>query len=102
MVAARDKDNTRARDRERYQKDKSKRHALIRRYMDRYPEKVAARTAVANALRDGRLTKAPCEKCGAEPAHAHHDNYAFPLDVRWLCQQHHTEVHLPDLVRKFE
>lgn len=55
-----------------------------------------ARDAVANAIRDGRLTKGPCEKAGPGcdgKVHAHHTDYAKPLDVRWLCEAHHREEH---------
>ena len=56
------------------------------------PEVYAAHNAVSNAIRDGRLKKQPCEKCGAD-AHAHHEDYSKPLDVVWLCHTHHMERH---------
>lgn len=36
-----------------------------RAYQKRFPKKVAARNAVAYALRTGRLTRKPCEVCGS-------------------------------------
>lgn len=63
-----------------------------KRYVERYPAKKAATTAVKNAIRDGRLIRQPCECCGAW-AQAHHDDYSKPLDVRWLCPKHHAEWH---------
>lgn len=45
------------------------------------------------AVNNGTLVKQPCEQCGNTVVHAHHDDYDKPLDVRWLCQQHHVEVH---------
>jgi ribosomal protein S27AE len=56
-------------------------------------EKRAARIAAGGAIATGRLVKQPCEKCGAERVHAHHDDYSKPLDVRWLCPKHHAEEH---------
>lgn len=93
MVAARDPAKTRASDKARYQRDKPKRYALTKSYMDRYPEKRRAHSAVSNAIRDGRMKREPCEVCGDKKSHAHHDDYSKPLDVRWLCQKHHTEHH---------
>ena len=52
-----------------------------------------ARNAVNNAVRDGRLIKEPCEICGTTETHGHHDDYSKPLEVRWLCSRHHTDVH---------
>jgi hypothetical protein len=63
-----------------------------RRFIERNPAKRAAHVLVGNALRDGRLTRQPCECCGAW-AQAHHDDYGKPLDVRWLCPKHHAEWH---------
>lgn len=39
------------------------------------------------------LKKQPCQVCGAESSHAHHDDYSRPLDVNWLCPQHHALAH---------
>ena len=65
----------------------------MRAYRKRWPERYKARTALANALREGKLRKEPCEECGAEQVHAHHDDYTKPLDVRWLCVICHTKWH---------
>jgi hypothetical protein len=51
-----------------------------------------AHKEVHAALKNGLLVKQPCEVCGA-PAHAHHDDYSKPLDVRWLCRTHHMGLH---------
>jgi hypothetical protein len=60
------------------------------------PEKRRPRDVVYRALKDGRLTKGPCERgpdgCSGK-IHAHHDDYSKPLEVRWLCQKHHGEEH---------
>lgn len=56
-------------------------------------QKYHAHYAVAAAVKDGRLTRLPCEVCGAQPAEAHHDDYLKPLDVRWLCSAHHHGFH---------
>lgn len=59
----------------------------------RNPIKRAARVAAGNALARGHLVRQPCEVCGEVKAHAHHDDYSKPLDVRWLCTTHHAEWH---------
>lgn len=63
-----------------------------RGYIERNPVKRAAVNMVNNAIRDGRLIRQTCEVCG-ERAQAHHDDYTKPLDVRWLCPNHHAEWH---------
>lgn len=50
---------------------------------------------VRSAIKSGRLKRKPCEECGAAEAHAHHDDYSKPLDVRWLCRKHHARAHPP-------
>ena len=57
------------------------------------PQARAAHIAVANALRDGRLTKKTCHVCRAKKVHAHHDDYGKPLEVTWLCALHHSRLH---------
>lgn len=55
--------------------------------------KIAARYAVSAALRRGDIRKQPCEICGSEHSEAHHEDYAKPLTVKWLCRQHHVAQH---------
>lgn len=52
-----------------------------------------ARWRARRAIKSGRLKPLPCEICGANEVHAHHDDYSRPLDVRWLCPTHHREHH---------
>lgn len=62
----------------------------------RNPIKRMASTIVGNAVRDGKLTKPDtCEDCGSTPTrlHGHHDDYAYPLVVRWLCPGCHNKWH---------
>lgn len=63
------------------------------RYAALYPEKIIARNAINNAIAHGHRVPQPCEQCGKEKAQAHHDDYTKPLEVRWLCTQHHAEHH---------
>ncbi len=61
----------------------------------------AAHSAVRRALVAGTLIRpATCERCDEVPTghwpilHAHHDNYARPLQVRWLCRSCHKSGHV--------
>ena len=70
---------------------KTKRKAY---YAKRDPVKTRANTALNRAVRQGRITKKPCEVCGTTTGiEGHHEDYSKPLDVRWLCRKHHKEAH---------
>jgi hypothetical protein len=57
------------------------------------PDGYRAQTIVGNALRDGKISKLPCEVCGTtNNLHAHHEDYSKPLDVNWLCALHHHRL----------
>jgi len=58
----------------------------------RYSDKRYARNVVAHALRVGLIDRQPCFICG-EKAQAHHPDYSRPLDVTWLCPEHHKAAH---------
>jgi hypothetical protein len=61
-----------------------------------YPERDKARTALNNAVRDGRVQKPSlCERCllPHTQLHGHHSNYSQPLNVAWLCPVCHGAVH---------
>lgn len=45
--------------------------------------------AVNHALYHGTLIRQKCEKCGSRKSEAHHEDYAKPLEVKWLCRYHH-------------
>jgi hypothetical protein len=82
-------------DRERSKEPKRKAHLTrnFKKMVERYPEKRIARSAVSNAIRDGRLFKQPCQVCSSSKSEAHHLDYSKPLEVIWLCKLHHEEAH---------
>lgn len=87
-------------DRNRYYKTKhltaETRAAYHRKFELEHPIRYRANTAVNNAIKDGKLCKpANCSNCGRGDCviHGHHDDYAKPLDVRWLCAQCHQQWH---------
>lgn len=91
----RNRDQVRATDLAYYERNRERVCARKRQERRDHPDKAAARSDVSNALKDGRLERQPCEECGTtEQVQAHHEDYSKPLDVRWLCKTHHTEVHL--------
>jgi len=66
-------------------------HNRIWREQDRRRSK--AHSAVARAIRSGKLVRCPCVFCGEQKSIAHHENYDYPLDVVWLCQPCHMKKH---------
>ncbi len=80
-------------ERERCQRPERKAKALHyqQKRRHKYPHKDAARRAVNDAIRYGRLQKKPCQFCGNQKSQAHHDDYSKPLDVIWACFKCHRE-----------
>ena len=66
-----------------------------RAWVERNPQKRAAQVAVANAMRNGELSRQTrCSRCTTVgPTEAHHPDYSQPLHVLWLCDRCHKEVH---------
>jgi hypothetical protein len=54
---------------------------------------IRAHRAVTTALASLKLARGSCEECGSWRTQAHHHDYAKPLDVRWLCDPHHQQLH---------
>jgi len=79
-------------ERKRFRDPKRKAKVLEyqRRRRARNPEKYKARTAISEAIRQGRLSPQPCRVCNNK-AQAHHHDYSKPLEVDWLCFRHHRE-----------
>lgn len=67
--------------------------AATKKWEQGNPEKVRAHQHANNATRRGHIEPQPCEVCGAERAEKHHDDYSKPLEIRWLCRQHHVDHH---------
>ncbi len=59
----------------------------------RYPDRDKARSAVAQEIKMGRISRQSCEVCGEDNAQAHHHDYSKPLDVQWLCRICHLKEH---------
>lgn len=55
------------------------------------------------AKRDGLLIKPErCERCGDRVLiEGHHDDYAKPLEVRWVCQRCHQRIHRHEIPERF-
>lgn len=82
--------------RKAYSKTEAGKRAAIKaknKYIEKNAIKRGAHVITGNAIRDGKIDKKPCEVCGSTKVHAHHDDYAKPLEVRWLCPKHHMEWH---------
>lgn len=74
--------------------EKHRRAALTRYHAKPHVrEKHVVYTAVARAIRRGKLARQKCDVCGARPTEAHHDDYSKPLEIRWLCVACHAEHH---------
>ena len=57
------------------------------------PEKYKAQRMVEHKVESGIIKRLPCEVCGDIKSQAHHPDYLKPLDVIWLCQIHHKQLH---------
>jgi hypothetical protein len=106
------KECLKARDAERYQREKTVRSARQKEYIKTPDGKAAhakavekwksenkvrraAQVILGNAVRDGRVTPWPVcamPECCSKPE-AHHPDYDRPLDVVWLCPAHHKQAH---------
>lgn len=66
------------------------------KWNERNAVKRGASAIVNNAIKRGEIIKPDsCECCGESNlrVEGHHDDYAKPLDVRWLCCSCHTQWH---------
>lgn len=70
----------------------------IREHYDEVREKRLKRTRahseVNKAIAEGRLQRKPCKICGELETEGHHTDYDKPLNVVWLCREHHTKAHM--------
>lgn len=74
-------------------------NAKARRYYRETPERrrrASVRGSANAAMQCGNLERQSCEVCGGL-AEMHHEDYSKPLEVRWLCKDHHQLVTNGDL-----
>jgi hypothetical protein len=66
-----------------------------KRYRDENPVKYHAHSLINNLVRTRKIIKpSSCESCGSSTGvEGHHDDYAKPLEVRWLCSVCHKKWH---------
>lgn len=65
-----------------------------RRARPEYIQKNASRAITRKAIRKGELKRQPCEACDRLDTEAHHEDYARPLEIVWLCSKCHADRHV--------
>ena len=72
---------------------KVRRASQARQYYRQDPGKPITRAKTRRLIGAGKLKPQSCERCGNRKTQAHHDNYADPVNVRWLCRSCHRAEH---------
>ena len=74
--------------------DKTRAHK-IRAHVKKNPVRRRAHHAVERAIKSGDIVALEnCSECGTKARlDGHHDDYAKPLNVRWLCRGCHQRWH---------
>jgi hypothetical protein len=77
---------------------KAKRKISHQRYIEKYPEKRAARVKLNDYKRTyAYLRGKKCTICGSEKSiQAHHPDYNHPLQVVFLCHDCHVKLHIEE------
>lgn len=65
----------------------------LRRWRSENELKQWAQNLVKRAVNQGRLRQRACLMCESVETVAHHPDYLRPLEVVWLCERHHKQVH---------
>ena len=73
--------------------DTKSKYQKQQRWRERNPLKVWVHFCLKSAIRRGLIEQKPCEVCGEQNTDRHHENYALPMQVRWLCHKHHKADH---------
>jgi hypothetical protein len=68
--------------------------------IDRNTDAKVARRLLNAAVQSGKVIRLPCEACGNQRSHGHHEDYTKPLDVRWLCATCHRREHSDERLAK--
>ena len=68
---------------------------MVKKYREENPLAGPAHNKVTRAVRSGKLIKPDsCSICGKiGMVHGHHRDYSKPLEVTWVCQACHKQIH---------
>jgi len=80
----------------KYNKEYRKLNGYIceKRWETRNPLKVKAQRTTQRMLHFHKIIPLPCSVCGCSRVHGHHEDYAKPKEVIWLCPLHHKQRHI--------
>lgn len=98
-IATRDEDKHRRSNKEYMRRQRKNESDKVRAYWRTRKEtdhqKLKARSLLNSAIRSGKIQRLSCcEKCGeVGPVYGHHNDYAKPLVVEWLCADCHGKRH---------
>lgn len=70
---------------------------IYKAYIER-EDKYVAQYMVTSAIKYSQLVPQSCEVCGDKKSEGHHHKgykQEYWLDVKWLCEKHHKEIHNP-------
>lgn len=74
-------------------KNPEKRLRYQRNTIEKHRDRFRARCRFIMAVKKGKIKRGDCVICNAPNAQGHHEDYAKPFDVIWLCRKHHQELH---------
>ncbi|MGX5846933.1 hypothetical protein ACWGTO_07625 [Mesorhizobium sp. PL10] len=63
------------------------------KWREQHPKKVWAQQCLRSAVRRGLVIQEACKVCGSPDSEGHHADYGRPMDVDWLCRNHHKAEH---------
>lgn len=82
-------------DQQRYKTHNKTENKRRMRWRAKNPHKTRAHQVLNYAVKRGIIKRKPCEVCGKkEKIHGHHNDYSKPLEVNWLCAEHHAQKRL--------
>ncbi len=92
------KEQKRCREKAKKYKYSHQHNKVTKRYSISNPEKCKARRIANNAIKNKKLTRKSCEflNCNITKTESHHSDYSKPLDVNWLCTNHHNLLHVKE------
>jgi|ERR1035437_796284 hypothetical protein len=63
----------------------------VDKWRAKYPDRYKAQMIIYVAKRNKSITEEPFF-CGVQKVQSHHPDYSKPLEIVWLCKNHHMEA----------